>query len=106
MPAGRASGGAPRRSQGPHQRRNAAVALAALEALPAPWRPDAGAIERGFADAFIAGRLDRRGHWLFDVAHNPDGMRTLVRPWAELEVPRPIHALVSILGDKDWPRCS
>ena len=66
------------RLEGLHQRRNAAVALAALEALPDTWRPDAEAIERGFAEAFIAGRLDRRGRYLFDVAHNPDGVRTLV----------------------------
>jgi dihydrofolate synthase/folylpolyglutamate synthase len=90
------------RLEGPHQRRNAAVALAALEALPPTWRPDAGAVERGFAEAFIAGRLDRRGRFLFDVAHNPDGVRTLVKALDALDVPRPIHALVSILGDKNW----
>lgn len=88
---------------GAHQRRNAAVAEAALAALPAPWRPDADAVARGFARAFIPGRLDRRGPWLFDVAHNPDGMRTLVEALQAPEMPRPIHALVSILGDKEWP---
>lgn len=87
---------------GPHQRRNAAVAQVALEALPDRWRPDAGQVARGFARAFIAGRFDRRGRWLFDVAHNPDGMRTLVRALDELKPPGPVHALVSILGDKDW----
>jgi len=91
------------RLEGPHQRRNAAVALAALEALPATWRPDAGAVERGFAEAFIAGRLDRRGRFLFDVAHNPDGVRTLVTALAALRPRAPIHAVVAILGDKDWP---
>jgi dihydrofolate synthase/folylpolyglutamate synthase len=30
-------------------------------------------------------------------------MRTLVTAIGTLELPRPIHALVSILGDKDWP---
>ena len=60
------------------------------------------AVATGFANAFIAGRLDRRGRWLFDVAHNPDGVRTLVNALKVLDVPRPIHALVSILGDKDW----
>jgi dihydrofolate synthase/folylpolyglutamate synthase len=87
---------------GPHQRRNAAVAQVALEALPRPWRPDAAQMARGFARAFIAGRFDQRGRWLFDVAHNPDGMRTLVRALDELRPPGPVHALVSILGDKDW----
>lgn len=90
------------RLEGPHQRRNAAVALAALEALPDTWRPDEGAVARGFAEAFIAGRLDRRGRFLFDVAHNPDGVRTLVNAMKVLDVPRPVHALVSILGDKNW----
>lgn len=90
------------RLEGPHQKRNAAVALEALRALPIQWQPDEGAISRGFANAFIAGRLDRRGRWLFDVAHNPDGVRTLVTALVALDVPRPIHALVSILGDKNW----
>jgi dihydrofolate synthase/folylpolyglutamate synthase len=71
--------------------------------LPAPWRPDEAAIARGVARAFIPGRLDRRGRWLFDVAHNPDGMRTLVAALAASPPPGPLHALVSILGDKDWP---
>lgn len=88
---------------GPHQRRNAAVAVAILAALPEPLRPDAASMNRAFARTRVAGRLDRRGRWLFDVAHNPDGMRTLVRALEELRPHRPVHALVSILGDKEWP---
>lgn len=88
---------------GPHQRRNAAVAAAALAALPEPWRPPAEAVAQGFARAFIPGRLDRRGRWLFDVAHNPDGMRTLRAALEAVPPPGPVHALVSILGDKEWP---
>ena len=88
---------------GPFQRRNAAVAHGVLMALPERYRPDRGAIERGFAEARIPGRFDRRGKWLFDVAHNPDGMRALGEAIEVGRVPRPIHALVSILGDKAWP---
>ena len=62
-----------------------------------------GQIERAFGTARVAGRLDRRGRWLFDVAHNPDGMRSLVSALAVMRPPRPLHALVSILGDKEWP---
>lgn len=91
------------RLQGAHQRRNAAVAQVILEALPAPWRPSPEAVAVGLGAATIPGRLDRRGKWLFDVAHNPDGMRTLVEALEELAVPGPVHALVSILGDKPWP---
>ena len=72
-------------------------------ALPPGYRPDRQALEAGFRAARIPGRFDRRGKWLFDVAHNPDGMRALVEAMARAELPRPIHALVSILGDKAWP---
>ncbi|HEU5050201.1 MAG TPA: Mur ligase family protein [Gemmatimonadales bacterium] len=88
---------------GPHQRRNAAVAAAVLKALPSRWQSGPAAIERGFANARVPGRLDRRGRWLFDVAHNPDGMDALVRALDALHPPGPVHALVSILGDKEWP---
>ena len=40
---------------------------------------------------------------MFDVAHNPDGMRAMVRAIEAASLPRPVHALVSILGDKEWP---
>jgi dihydrofolate synthase/folylpolyglutamate synthase len=88
---------------GPHQRRNAAVAHGILMALPAPYRPPADAIDRGFAAARIPGRLDRRGRWLFDVAHNPDGVRALTAAITAMQPPRPLHGLISILGDKEWP---
>jgi dihydrofolate synthase/folylpolyglutamate synthase len=88
---------------GPHQRRNAAVAHGVLAALPAPYRPTQEQLERAFGSARVPGRLDRRGRWLFDVAHNPDGMRSLVTALSALRQSRPVHALVSILGDKEWP---
>ena len=88
---------------GPHQRRNAAVAAAVLEALPAPYQPHSEAIAAAFAGARLPGRLDRRGRWLFDVAHNPDGMAALVDAVRADPPPGPVHALVSILGDKEWP---
>jgi dihydrofolate synthase / folylpolyglutamate synthase len=87
---------------GPHQRRNAAVAHGILMALPSPYRPPAEAVDRGFGQAHIPGRLDRRGKWLFDVAHNPDGIRALTAALESTRQPRPLHALVSILGDKEW----
>ncbi len=89
--------------QGPHQRRNAAVAHGVLMALPPRYRPTREDIERGFVAARVPGRFDRRGTWLFDVAHNPDGMRALVTAVGGANLPGPIHALVSILGDKAWP---
>lgn len=89
--------------EGPHQRRNAAVAHGVLSALPSPYRPARDELERAFGSVRVPGRLDHRGTWLFDVAHNPDGMRSLVTALAARRPPRPVHALVSILGDKEWP---
>jgi folylpolyglutamate synthase/dihydropteroate synthase len=59
------------------------------------------AIEQDLA-ATVAG-FDQRGKWLFDVAHNPDGVAALCRTIEEVMPPRPLHALVSILGEKAWP---
>ncbi len=91
------------RLRGSHQRRNAAVAHAALRALPEPYRPPEAAVERAFSTVTVPGRLDRRGRWLFDVAHNPDGMASLTDALRAEPLPGPVHALVSILGDKPWP---
>ena len=88
---------------GPHQRRNAAVARAMLGRLPERYRPSDEDVAAGFAGARAPGRFDRRGRWLFDVAHNPDGIAALVEALAADPPPGPVHALVSILGDKPWP---
>jgi len=59
-------------------------------------------IPASFADAYIPARFDVRGKWIFDVAHNPDGMRVLVDALASHGPARPLHALVGIRNDKDW----
>jgi dihydrofolate synthase/folylpolyglutamate synthase len=87
---------------GAHQRRNAAVAAALLEALPERWRPNRVAVERAFARARLSGRLDSRGRWVFDVAHNRAGAEVLVRALRAASLVRPVHALVGILKDKEW----
>lgn len=87
---------------GPHQRRNAAVAQVVLAALPTEWRPGEDAIEGGIAAAWLPGRFDRRGKWLFDVAHNPSAVAALARTIGELGVSRPLNALIGVLNDKDW----
>jgi dihydrofolate synthase/folylpolyglutamate synthase len=89
---------------GAHQRRNAAVAHALLACLPVSLRPDPAAVRRGFAVARLAGRLERRGKWIFDVAHNPSGIGVLAAALDAEPPPRPLHVLVGILGDKEWRR--
>jgi dihydrofolate synthase/folylpolyglutamate synthase len=87
---------------GPHQRANAALAVALARGLPDRFRPDEEEIAQGLAAARLPGRFDRRGRWLFDVAHNVDGMRALVASVRECPPPRPVFAVVSILRDKAW----
>ncbi|HEX7049760.1 MAG TPA: Mur ligase family protein, partial [Longimicrobiales bacterium] len=90
---------------GPHQARNAALAVRTLEALGAPLRPDREAVVQGLARVRWPGRLqwERLGgrDWIFDVAHNPAAIRTMVAALRGLPVPRPLVAVVGILADKD-----
>jgi dihydrofolate synthase/folylpolyglutamate synthase len=91
--------------RGRHQHANAWVALAALNALPPPFAPAAGGGEawpESFARAYVPGRFDVRGPWIFDVAHNPDGARVLAETLRESDPPHPRRALVGVLGDKDY----
>jgi dihydrofolate synthase/folylpolyglutamate synthase len=87
---------------GRHQHANAWVALAALNALPTPFGPVGDTWPASFARAYLPGRFDVRGKWIFDVAHNPDGARVLAATLADCRPPRPRHALVGVLGDKDY----
>jgi dihydrofolate synthase/folylpolyglutamate synthase len=88
--------------KGRHQHANAWVALAALNALPSPFGPVGDAWPMSFARAYVAGRFDVRGPWIFDVAHNPDGARVLADALGEYDPPHPRRALVGVLGDKDY----
>ena len=88
--------------EGRHQRRNAAVAEAVVAALPAPYRPGPAQVRYGFARARLPGRFDRRGKWIFDVAHNPDAVEILIEALTDAAPPRPLHALAAFLDDKDW----
>lgn len=91
---------------GVHQARNAGLAVRALELLPAELRPERGEVVRGVAEVRWPGRLQRERiggrEWIFDAAHNPAGIEALTAALGELEVARPVVAVVGILGDKDW----
>jgi dihydrofolate synthase/folylpolyglutamate synthase len=89
--------------RGPHQWNNAWVALGTLNALPPPFGPVGPWVPPSFAQAYVPGRFDVRGRWILDVAHNPDGMQVLVQALQDYRPPRPLHALVGIRNDKDWP---
>ena len=88
--------------RGAYQRANAWVALAALNELPPPFGPVGEHWPASFVDAYVPGRFEGRGRWIFDVAHNPDGMDAVVAALREYRPPRPLHALVGIRNDKQW----
>ena len=91
---------------GAHQARNAAVAAELLAVLPEEVRPGWEAVERGFAEVRWAGRMQavrqRGATWIFDVAHNPAGVRALVDSLDALDLPRPVVVIAAILKDKAW----
>ena len=91
---------------GAHQARNAALAAEMLGVLPDDVRPSWEAIEAGFAEVRWAGRMQvvrqRGGTWIFDVAHNPAGVRALVDTLDGLDLPRPLVLIAAILSDKEW----
>jgi dihydrofolate synthase/folylpolyglutamate synthase len=90
--------------KGTHQIANALVAHAVLNALPKPFGPVGKHLPASFAQAYLPGRFETRGKWIFDVAHNPDGMRVVAEAIRTAQPPirRPLHALVGIRNDKDW----
>ncbi len=89
------------RLAGDHQRRNATIAREILRNLPRAYRVRDSAVQRGFATAWLPGRLDRRGRWLFDVAHNLAGVETLVASLDNLLLRRPLHIILGTLRGKD-----
>jgi dihydrofolate synthase / folylpolyglutamate synthase len=89
---------------GAHQRSNVALAVRSLEALPPKFLPSRRAMIQGVAKARVPGRLqvevEGPRQWLFDVAHNPDGVRVLMDALRDLAPPAPRVGVVGILGDK------
>jgi dihydrofolate synthase/folylpolyglutamate synthase len=91
--------------RGPHQRQNAAVALAALGQLDArgiPVPPEAA--RTGLGSARWPGRLEEVGErpaLLLDGAHNPAGVEVLLAGLRELYPGRQVHAVFGVVADKD-----
>ncbi len=87
---------------GRHQAQNALTALTMLDSLPPElWRPSAEDV-LAFRSVRLPGRFSRHGAWIFDVAHNPDGSAVTALTLRGMAVARPVVALMSVLGDKDW----
>jgi dihydrofolate synthase/folylpolyglutamate synthase len=88
---------------GEHQARNAATALAALDALArvCKVRVSAAARAAGLRSARWPGRLERFGDLWLDGAHNPDGAAALAQALAQ--DPAPLSLMIGVSADKDVP---
>ena len=87
---------------GAHQASNAATALLALDALPAPFQTLPRNAARSLPNVRLPGRFHRHGKFIFDVAHNRDGAAVLAATLRAVRPASPVVALLCVLGDKDW----
>lgn len=86
---------------GLHQARNTAVAIAAVDAIAdGPTRPLAS-LSSALSNVFLPGRFQRHGRFILDVAHNPDGARSVAATLEAIDV-RGCTAVLAVLSDKDW----
>jgi dihydrofolate synthase/folylpolyglutamate synthase len=89
---------------GVHQQRNAALAVRALEVVPA-LAPPAAAVRVGLAGVVWRGRLEvvqREPLVVLDGAHNPPSTETLVEEVRRLAAGRPVRVLFGVMRDKAW----
>ena len=102
--AGPAGGGAHYHTPlvGRHQAANSATALLALDVLGPSYALSVEERRAALERVRVAGRFERVGRFILDVAHNPDGAAVLARTLSTVTVPRPVAALMCVLGDKDW----
>lgn len=92
--------GGPLGLAGAHQRWNAAVALAALDA--AGLAPDSASRLEGLASVAWAARFQRVGdNMVIDGAHNPEAALALVDAWREAFGDRRARLVFGALQDKD-----
>ena len=87
---------------GRHQADNLAFSLLALDAAGPAYATSLTEAVRPLRDVYIPGRFQQRGRFIFDVAHNPAGAEVLTQTIRAVAPPRPITALLCVLGDKDW----
>jgi dihydrofolate synthase/folylpolyglutamate synthase len=86
------------------QYRNAATAIAAVDALALPQALNHQAISTALAKVSLAGRfqiLPGPVEWILDVAHNEPAARVLSRHLAQRPSARRTFAVAGILRDKD-----
>lgn len=87
---------------GDHQAANLAFSLVMLDAAGPPFATDLADAARHLRRIHIAGRFQRAGSFIFDVAHNPAGVSVLAQTLTAVSPPKPITVVLCVLRDKDW----
>ena len=89
---------------GAHQARNAAYALAAVEAFTGSHELDADLVREAFVDVSSPGRLEvvrRSPTVLLDAAHNPHGIQAALDAVQDAFSLSPLIGVVGVMADKD-----
>ena len=87
---------------GRHQAENVAFTLVLLDAAGPPYAATLDEARHSLANVHVAGRFQREGRYIFDVAHNLEGSAVLADTLAAVGPATPVVALFSVLADKDW----
>jgi dihydrofolate synthase / folylpolyglutamate synthase len=93
------------RLRGNYQRRNAAVAIAAMELARSRFPVDEAALRWGLLEVRWPGRLEvlsQKPTIVLDGAHNVEGVKTLVSELPSVVGDRKVRLLFGSMIDKDW----
>ncbi len=91
--------------RGKHQKRNAALALAALEVAAHDFPVNESALREGLRTVRWPGRFEiLRDHptIVLDGAHNGEGVRALIEELESFREQRKVKLLFAAMEDKDW----
>jgi dihydrofolate synthase/folylpolyglutamate synthase len=86
---------------GGHQALNFAFTLVLLDAAGGPFASSLAVAAKAAPSIRLPGRFQRVGRWIFDVAHNADGARTLAATLGAVG-DTGVTVLLCVLADKDW----
>jgi dihydrofolate synthase/folylpolyglutamate synthase len=87
---------------GRHQAANIAFTVLLLDAAGPPYATSLSDAARAAPTITLPGRFQRVGRWIFDVAHNADGARTLATTLSAVDGGARVTVLLCVLADKDW----
>ena len=87
---------------GRHQADNFAFALILLDSAGGRFRVPLAEAAESVRAVRLPGRFQRVGKWIFDVAHNAEGARTVAASLDAVAHEAPVVAVLCVLADKDW----